>query len=143
MTVIHGYTELQWHIFPSKNRKVLLLLLSLHFFAEIRNQLYSMLFTTQDKKKINEWYLRVIYAHVTYSYKVFLEKKTSVSKNHMNSQLLAAKMFKVSEGKYAKNQSEIFPESHRLTYKIRHQPAFVQKPIKTARYESESAASLK
>ena len=61
----------------------------------------------------HEWHLSVVYAHVTYSYKVLLEKETSVSINHMNSQLLAAKKFKASEGKYPKNESDIFPKNQR------------------------------
>ena len=42
-----------------------------------------------------------------------LEKETSVSINHRNLQLLTAKMFKVSEGEYPKNESKVFPEKQR------------------------------
>ena len=63
--------------------------------------------------ELHEWYLSVVYAHVTYSYKVFLEKETSVSINHRNLQLLTAKMFKVSEGEYPKNESKVFRENQR------------------------------
>ena len=63
--------------------------------------------------ELHEWYLSVVYAHVTYSYKEFLEKETSVSINHRNLQLLTATMFKLSEGKYPKNESKVFPENQR------------------------------
>ena len=63
--------------------------------------------------ELHEWYWSVVYAHVTYSYQVFLEKETSVSINHRNLQLLTVKMFKVSEGEYPKNESKVFPGNQR------------------------------
>ena len=103
-----------------------------------------MCYSRENNRKINRLhkrYLRIIYNDKQSSFNELLEKDGSVSIHERNLQVIAAEMYKISNGLSTLLMKHIFPIK-RNPYNLRQNSQFSRPRINTVYHRTESVSSL-
>ena len=79
---------------------------------------------TNDKKRLQERCLRIIYKDKASTFEQLLGKDSSVSLHARNLRFLAVEMFKVVKGLAPTIINDLFPLKETSNYNLRHKPFF-------------------